>query len=384
MELLIFHDLTGRAAVKAMLEGNVSGALRDIIEFSESAGVTDNGVREYIVSCLVEDQNILSRLASSGQRVGEDLKKAARADLEEIFDKLLSIPVTYVPSGNLHGYCDQYINSIRELVKLDSAETLLEGLIKHYETLGSGELSRYDAFKYDKGFRGIAAPDAVSFDSLIGLEYQKKIMTDNVSAFVRGKPYNNMLLFGDRGTGKSSSVKALLQMFKADGLRVVELEKQYIKDIPLINSQLAGRPHKYMLFLDDLSFVSSDPQYKEMKIAMEGQLQANPGNVMIIATSNRRHLIKETVADREDMHRNDNMQETLSLSERFGISLVFSSPDQKEYLKIVRAMLEEAGYAVDADIERQAIVWQMNYGARSGRCARQFVASYIAKAGEEA
>ena len=134
-------------------------------------------------------------------------------------------------------------------------------------------------------------------------------------------------------------------MFAKDGLRLIELPKQNIKDIPRLAKKLSEKPHKYILFLDDLSFEAEEPEYKSLKIAMEGQLQAQNDNMLVYATSNRRHLVKETLSDRQgdDMHRNDQMQETLSLSERFGISLVFSAPNQKEFLNIVAHMLEKHG-----------------------------------------
>ena len=187
------------------------------------------------------------------------------------------------------------------------------------------------------------------------------------------------MLFGDRGTGKSSSVKALLNMFHHDGLRLIETPKRYIRDIPKLSKRLATTPHKYIIFLDDLSFETHESEYRDLKIAMEGQLQANPSNVIIYATSNRRHLIRETWADREggEVHRNDQIQETMSLAERFGISLVFPAPNQKEYLAIVKSMLERNKIEMDAELEKKAIVWQMNYGGRNGRCAKQFVASLI-------
>ena len=228
---------------------------------------------------------------------------------------------------------------------------------------------------------GVSNTDDITFDSLVGIEYQKQVLIDNTKAFVSGKAANNVLLFGDRGTGKSSSVKALLNMFCDDGLRIIEMPKHCIKDIPSLSKVLAESPNKYIIFLDDLTFESHETEYRALKVAMEGQLQANPTNVLIYATSNRRHLIRENWSDREggEIHVNDQMQETLSLSERFGISLVFSAPNQKEYLNIVSEMLKKHNIQMNADIEKEAVVWQMNYGGRSARCAKQFVTSYIAK-----
>ena len=262
-----------------------------------------------------------------------------------------------------------------------TADELTERLIDHYKNLGCGLTSKYIAFKYDGELEGIADVDLISFDSLVGIDYQRNMLIDNTRSFIEGKPANNVLLFGDRGTGKSSSVKALLNMFHKDGLRIIEIPKQYIKDIPRLSKYLAGKPHKYIIFLDDLSFETHESEYRNLKIAMEGQLQANPSNVIIYATSNRRHLIRETWADRDggEIHRNDQIQETMSLAERFGLSLVFVAPNQKEYLNIVKSMLNEKGIEMTGELEKQAIVWQMNYGGRNGRCAKQFIASLFAK-----
>lgn len=383
VDLFIFDNIADDPCVKGLLEKNDKYVLKNIIRFAETEGVTTDSIREYMASILANDDNILSSLAQSGKQIGDDLYKLSLMDMEQIYKKLFSIPIKYSPSGNDTGFCEEYVSSVREMTEARSAKELLDALIRHYRSLGSGILSRYTAFKYDGRLHGISDTDKTTFDSLVGLEHQKKVLIENTEAFVHGRPANNVLLFGDRGTGKSSSVKALLNMFSPQGLRVIELPKSCIKDIPSLTSALSDKPNRYILFLDDLSFESRDSDYKALKTAMEGQLGANPENVLIYATSNRRHLIKETFDDRQgtEVHRNDNMQETLSLAERFGISLVFSAPSQKEYLNIVGELLKARGIEMTPELEKEAIVWQMNYGGRSGRCAKQFVASCAAKKG---
>lgn len=381
MELYIYNNIENDDCIKGILEKKNTVIMRKIIEFAELFGVTKSSIREYVVTLLANDDNVLSRIAQSGGEIGSDLYKIALFDIDQIYDKLFPASIKYTPSDNTHGFFDGYRKSIIKMTESKTSKELLDNLILHYKTLGNGILSRYTAFKYDGELEGISEIEDVTFDTLVGLEYQKQILIDNTESFLNGKKANNVLLFGDRGTGKSSSVKALLNMYSANGLRLIEIPKQNICDIPRLSKMLSKKPNKYILFLDDLSFETHEAEYRALKIAMEGQLRATPENVLIYATSNRRHLIRETWADRQggEVHLNDQMQETLSLSERFGISLVFSAPNQKEYLHIVEELLKKYNIEMNGDIEKKAVVWQMNYGGRSPRCAKQFVTSYISK-----
>ncbi|MDD6484707.1 MAG: ATP-binding protein [Clostridiales bacterium] len=383
MDLFIFDSIEQDSCIEGILKKNNTEILKNVVRFAETEGVTDSSLREYVAALLANSKNILSDIAQAGGSIGDDLYRVAMMDMEQIYKRLFSMPMKYSPSGNDPGFSKEYKESIRALTEAKDSGELLDRLIMHYRRLGCGNSAKYVAFKYEGELIGISDVDDQTFDTLLGIDYQKNILIDNTKALLAGKRANNVLLFGDRGTGKSSSVKALLNMFASEGLRLVEVPKTFISKIPHLSEELSKKPNKYILFLDDLSFESHDNEYKALKVAMEGQLRAHSDNVIIYATSNRRHLIKETVGDRQgsDFHVNDNIQETLSLSERFGISLVFSSPNQKEYLNIVKSMLLAHGIEMDGDIEKQALVWQMNYGSRSGRCAKQFVAGYIAKQG---
>ncbi len=381
MDLFIFDKITDDKIVQAVLEKNNTELLRGIVNFAETEGVTADSLREYIATLLANDENVLSVLARGRKNIGDDLCKLAMLDIETIYNKLFNTKIKYTPSGNDTGYYEGYTKSIRHITASESPEDLLERLLTHYSELGNGLLSKYIAFRFDGELKGIANSDKVEFSEIVGMEHQKKVLIENTRAYLDGKFANNVLLFGDRGTGKSTSVKALLNMFAKDGLRVIELPKSAITKIPELTKQLEDSPHKYILFLDDLTFERHDTEYRALKIAMEGQLQANAGNVLVYATSNRRHLIRETWADRDggEVHVNDNKQEMLSLAERFGISLFFPAPDSKQYIEIVRVLLERNGIEMTEEIKKEAVRWEMNYGGKSGRCAKQFVADFLHK-----
>ena len=380
MELFIFYNVLQHSTIQALLAGENVHTMRELITFSETEGITDLPLTELIVSLLANDENILSGLVQANRKVGKDLYEFALKDLRKIFTLFeKGAEFVYHNSKNASSFAQGYCTSIHNMTNAKTPEELLELLIAHYRLLGVGVFAKYIAFGFDGRVHGIAQIDReIVLDSLIGLVHQKKVLVENTEALLAGKQANNVLLFGDRGTGKSSCVKALLNLYASRGLRVIEVQKQQIHALAQLFSQLAAKPNQYIIFLDDLSFEKQDADYKALKTLMDGQLQAMPKNVVIYATSNRKHLVKESWSDRQpdDVHANDNMQETLSLAERFGISLVFSLPNQKEYLQIVGELLARNGIEMTAEIEKQAMVWQMNYGSKSPRCATQFVYAY--------
>ena len=211
---------------------------------------------------------------------------------------------------------------------------------------------------------------------LVGLEMQKEALMGNTRAFVEGKGGVNVLLYGDGGTGKTTSVKALLSEFSGKRLKMIEIYKHQFKYLNALISRIKHRGYKYILFLDDLSFEDSEVEYKYLKTIIEGGLEPRPDNVLIYATSNRRHLIRESWKDREesdDMHAGDTVEEKLSLVKRFGLTLYYPSPDQKEYLNIVRTLAEREGIKPSDALEQAALVWQRREGGMSGRTAEQFL-----------
>ncbi|MCI6731537.1 MAG: ATP-binding protein [Lachnospiraceae bacterium] len=258
-----------------------------------------------------------------------------------------------------------------------------------YKAYGVGMFGLNKAFRIassDNGtiqFCPINNMDAVVLDDLIGYEIQKKKLVDNTQAFVEGRKANNVLLFGDSGTGKSTSIKAIVNEFYDQGLRMIEIYKHQFKDLSTVISQIKNRNYKFIIYMDDLSFEEFEIEYKFLKAVIEGGVETRPDNILIYATSNRRHLIKENWNDRNDMehrndmHHSDTMEEKLSLVNRFGVTISFSKPSQKEYFNIVINLARRAGITMsDEELCREANKWELSHGGISGRTAQQFI-NYI-------
>ena len=230
--------------------------------------------------------------------------------------------------------------------------------------------------------------DKVVLDDLTGYEIQKKKLIDNTEAFVQGRAANNCLLFGDAGTGKSTSIKAILNQYYDQGLRMIEIYKHQFQYLSAIISHIKNRNYRFIIYMDDLSFEEFEIEYKYLKAVIEGGMETKPDNVLIYATSNRRHLIRETWSDRSDMdeelHRSDTMQEKLSLVYRFGITINFSKPSQKEYYDIVRNLAKKYPQITLSDKElcEEANKWELSHGGISGRTAQQFI-NYLAGQAEK-
>lgn len=261
---------------------------------------------------------------------------------------------------------------------------LAEELADHMARVGTGQFSRYRAFRWVREgghgrLVGVAAPDPIRLHELVGYERERELVLQNTEQFLAGYPANSVLLYGDRGTGKSSTVKALLNEHAERGLRLVEVGRDHLADFPWIIQLLRDRPERFILFVDDLSFDEHERDYRGLKAVLEGSVEARPRNVVLYATSNRRHLVQERWTDREsalaaEVHGQDTLQEKLSLSDRFGIRVVFPSPDQRRYLAVVEALARQRGLRIDEEVlRRRALQWAEWHNGRSGRTARQFV-----------
>ncbi|KIR03666.1 protein of unknown function DUF815 [Lachnospiraceae bacterium TWA4] len=280
------------------------------------------------------------------------------------------------------------IQSLSEqLEQADSAEQFFYIVTEFYRQYGVGMFGLNKAFRITNNEADGAVEiipinnmDRVVLDDLVGYEIQKKKLVDNTRAFVDGKKANNVLLFGDSGTGKSTSIKAIVNEFYEDGLRMIEIYKYQFKDISNVIAQIKNRNYKFIIYMDDLSFEEFEIEYKFLKAVIEGGVETRPDNILIYATSNRRHLIKETWSDRNDMefdngiHHSDTVEEKLSLANRFGLSIRYSKPTQKEYFYIVEELAKKNGITMDVEeLHKEANKWEMMYGGISGRTAQQFI-----------
>lgn len=287
-------------------------------------------------------------------------------------------------------YLDQPCNNARqtEIQQLrEQFETstdwsiVLPNLIQFYQTFGAGIFAEYEAFRWQNGqLSAIAHPDSIEVEALVGYETQRDTLLKNTEFLLLGLPALHILLYGSRGSGKSSLIKSLLGKYRDRNLRLIEVGKADLKDLPTIVEQIRSLPQKFVIFVDDLSFEEDDDAYKALKVVLEGNLTARPQNVVVYATSNRRHLIREFFADRprpkdaDEVHHWDTMQEKLSFSDRFGLTLTFEPADQPTYLKIVEHLAALAEIPLSAeDLQYQALQWATRHNGRSGRTARQFV-----------
>ncbi len=278
-----------------------------------------------------------------------------------------------------------------ELEMAADEDEFFDRVTAFYKDYGVGMFGLNKAFRIkessreaDVSFVAINNMDKVMLDDLIGYEIQKKKLIDNTKAFVEGRRANNVLLFGDSGTGKSTSIKAIVNAFYPQGLRMIEIYKHQFKDLSNVIAQIKNRNYRFIIYMDDLSFEEFETEYKFLKAVIEGGVETKPENILIYATSNRRHLIKETWNDRSDvkvqngMHQSDTMEEKLSLVNRFGVTINYSKPSQKEYFNIVTQLAHRQGITMsDEELRAEANKWELSHGGISGRTAQQFV-NYLA------
>ncbi|MDL2263709.1 ATP-binding protein [Synergistaceae bacterium OttesenSCG-928-I11] len=378
----------------------------DIIEEAEHYSFGGDIWASYFALRLAEDENQLGLCCELGAEPRGSIMEIASKTLWDVRKILietrvmietdpafhnLSHTLDYTPSNTrplpLHADTRFDLSRLgKKIVDASKPEEIGAALAGFYRTHGSGAFALHCAFRWDgtKGLLPVTDLDPIRLDSLIGYDTQKRELLSNTEYFIGGAAANNVLLFGDSGTGKSSSVRALLNEpgYVGRGLRMIELYKDQFRDIPQILGAIRKRNYRFILFMDDLSFEEFEIEYKYLKAVIEGGLERKPENTVIYATSNRRNLIREVWADRkaasDDVHGSDTMQEKLSLSDRFGVTIWYGPAAKSEYIDIVKSMAAECGIEISEDeLERRALRWEIEKGSFTGRTARQFVQNLL-------
>lgn len=338
-------------------------------------------LKNHISKCILTNDNIFTKNACSG-KVDNEIEKAAQTDL-----KMLEEIAQLTADDIINSVSDKNIKEILStLPRFKTGEPLsplktnwssqIDELKEYHKTNGYGKFAKHIAFTWRNGeLCPVTSIDSITLQGLKNYEEQRQKVIDNTESFVFGHPANNVLLYGDRGTGKSSTVHALLNEYHNQGLRMIEIPKSTVSELSLIREEIAGSPMKFIIYIDDLSFDSNDSSFSELKAALEGSLSGRQSNTLIYATSNRRHLIKENFSDRQnEMNLNDIMQEQLSLSDRFGLTITFLNPDKKNYLEIIEKICDDRKLDVDKEhLFFKAEQWATRRGGRSPRCAKQFI-----------
>ena len=380
-----------------------------ILEVSEKMGFNGNLWQDYLAYNLANDENSYSLSCERRGRMEGSINKAALLDMavyRELFNTdlsgtdakygtFLSMLTGFENNNEGEKYYNKRIRNriiklAEELSGAADDNTFLNTVCDFYKDAGVGCIGLFKAFRvgHDDNDRPVITP-VISVEhkylkDLIGYDIQKKKITDNTEAFLAGSKANNVLLFGDSGTGKSSCIKAILNEYYDDGLRMIEIYKHQFKDLSAIINQVKDRNYKFIIYMDDLSFEEFEIEYKFLKAVIEGGLEKRPDNVLIYATSNRRHLVREKYSDKEerddDLHTRDTVAEKLSLSARFGVSVYFGSPDKKLFNEIVKGLAQKNDIKVDENTRlMEANKWELSHGGLSGRTAEQFI-SYMVSA----
>lgn len=327
---------------------------------------------EYIKELCWNSENAYVKMVGSGKIIPNYLYNALVSELDILQEVAALNKATLTSSLDYKGFLPDFTTTGLRLKEIYLHRT------ENINTFGYGIYAKYNMFSVDEAGNIIPVryPDKTALSDLVDYEREKKVIVDNTRALLQGKPAANILLTGDAGTGKSSTVKAVANALWKDGLRIVEVHKDQLRVIPKILDELSLNPLKFVLFIDDLSFLNDDDNFNALKAVLEGSVTAKSSNVVIYATSNRRHIIKEKFTDRDgdDVHRNDTMQELISLSGRFGIHITFSKPNKETFLRIVHHLAEENEIDMPKDeIELLAERFALERGGRSARLAKQFI-----------
>lgn len=399
----------GRPCDMEYVRGLFYDCIHRLIELAGTYGFHGNLWHCYLANLLVNNENSYSRGCEIRGGIHGTINDAVLHDIvifKEFYDydflpmcEKLQVPefafIEKYGSSSLESrvyntrICARICELADNFCRDNTPEEMKDTLTRFYQEYGVGKFGLHKSFRIVHGAEGMRIEPIlniahVKLDDLVGFESQKKKLRENTDAFVAGRKANNCLLFGDAGTGKSSCIKAIANEYYDRGLRVIEIYKHQFQDLNAVISQIKGRNYKFIIFMDDLSFEDFEIEYKYLKAVIEGGLEKKPENVLIYATSNRRHLIRENYGDkteeghipeiRQDMHTSDTVQEKLSLAYRFGVTIYFGSPDKKQFQGIVKALAERYGVEMpEEDLLLEANKWELSHGGLSGRTAQQFI-----------
>ena len=387
------------------LKGLLFEVVNELLEMTVSHGFEGNLWHNYLTYLLATHENAYSTSCEITGEVEGSINFAALHDFV-IFKELFDYDFTSMEEAlgadcldmirhyeGTSGHGKVFNKRIRDricelsihLANSASPEQFKEIVTGFYKEFGVGKLGLHKAFRLEHKdihqkveIVPITKIAHVHLDDLVGYEIPKKKLIENTEAFLAGRPANNCLLFGDAGTGKSSSIKAILNQYYDRGLRIIEVYKHQFQDLNDVIAQIKNRHYKFIIYMDDLSFEDFEIEYKYLKAVIEGGLERKPDNILIYATSNRRHLVRERFSDKEDrnddLHTNDTVQEKLSLVSRFGVTIYFGSPEKKEFQEIVRTLAKRNDIHMDEnELLLKANAWELQHGGLSGRTAQQFI-----------
>ena len=369
------------SAVKACLGDDTQKAIDEYCGFiSELYKYTDD-LTEYLLKLVLENENLFMLRRGEGKQTGTLLEECLANELQ-IIQELAEIPSAELTARlDFDGFLPEY-----KTQRLDFSQIYADR-VHEINKFGYGIYSQYHVFVLDEGrIKPVEYPDPVKLSQLSNYELQREPVIKNTLALLAGKPANNVLLYGDCGTGKSSTVKAIANEYASQGLRLIELKKRQLHEIPAIVETISKNPLKFIIFIDDLSFTEDDSDFAALKAILEGSVSSTADNLAIYATSNRRHLVRETFSARagDEIHFKDTMQEVLSLSDRFGLTVIFQRPDKQTFLEVTKALAQQYGLELpDEELFTKAEAYALSRGGRSPRVARQFV-EYLKGCGTDA
>lgn len=375
--LAVFRNLLDDDMIRLLrreLEGGSDDTSVRIYNYSEFVATLYRkrvSFSEYVLKAVLEDENFYIAGKAQGKSFPQYIENAVENELMILQEASRLTPEELIADIDTGIALPKW--EISEIDFASEYRSRIESIGKY----GYGRYAQNRMFILKNGETvPVRYPDTQRLSELYGYERERKAVIDNTLALLRGRPAQNVLLYGDAGTGKSSTVKAIVNEYADEGLRLIEVTKEQLRDIPHIIDSISKNPLKFILFIDDLSFSSDDDCFGALKATLEGSVSAREDNIAIYATSNRRHLVKESFSDREgdDIHRNDTIQELISLSARFGLTVCFSKPDKKAYLNIVSELAKKRGIDMDADVLAvKAEAFALRGSGRSARTAKQFV-----------